>query len=107
VGGAILVDNPTLIQDTNTLFNALCFLQYEMESENAKNLIPRQWEVCVYKCVYHRYECVSVWCVCICSVCVCVCVFCVLCVCACECECVLWVRCVSGCVCVCACFVYV
>jgi len=95
VGGAILVDNPTLIQDTNTLFNALCFLQYEMESENAKNLIPRQWEVCVYKCVYHRYECVSVWCVCICSVCVhvSVSVFCESDVC-------------QG-VCVCACFLYV
>lgn len=47
VGGAILVNNPTLTQNTEVLFNALCFLQYEPEVENAKNLVPNHWEVCV------------------------------------------------------------
>ena len=51
VGGAILVDNPTLIQDTNPLFNSLCFFQYKTEMENAKGLTPKEWEVCVCVCV--------------------------------------------------------
>ena len=65
MGGAILVENPSLIQDITPLFNALCFFQYETETEDAKSLPPSQWEVCV--CVY---VCVHV-CVCVC-VCVCV-----------------------------------
>lgn len=41
------MNNPTLTQNTEVLFNALCFIQYESEVENAKNLVPNHWEVCV------------------------------------------------------------
>ena len=47
VGGAIRILNPTVGLDIrgNTVFNTLCFMQYEVELENSTTLIPDEWMV--------------------------------------------------------------
>lgn len=47
VGGAILVRNPSVGIDIrpNSLYNHLCFIQYEVEKEDTQTLTPSEWEV--------------------------------------------------------------
>ena len=49
VGGAILVQNPSIGMDIRpqTIYNHLCFIQFETEKEGSESLTPGEWEVSV------------------------------------------------------------
>lgn len=43
VGGAILVNNPSISQDHELVYNSFCFLQYDVEVEGSTTLTPDHW----------------------------------------------------------------
>ena len=43
VGGAILVNNPSISQDVDPVYNSFCFLQYNLDDENSITLTPDKW----------------------------------------------------------------
>ena len=46
VGGALLVNNPTVGADVDPIYNTNCFFQYEVETDGSKTLPPKSWVQC-------------------------------------------------------------